>query len=80
MTFDRLSPNFKTRHCICFNVYERHGKAVFKVISVPSTFIIDPGCIENLLTYEGINEAIQANQLISSKRKEYLVQQIRMSK
>jgi hypothetical protein len=72
MTFDRLSPSYGARDILCS--YVRHRKYYAK--SVPATFELGPNLAEYYSSIYDKEKAVLKNDLISEKRKEFLIKRI----
>lgn len=73
MTFDRLESDPRALQMMC--VARRTNG--FEAISVPATFTLGPGRAEARARVHSKDDAVRANPMISTKRKQFLLERIR---
>lgn len=73
ISFDRLQPDNDLQN-VCTVTPSGNGR--FNVKWVPETFAIRPGCVDNLLVLDGLEEAIYNNPRISRNRADFLKSRI----
>lgn len=76
MTFDRLSPKYENHQYVCLKIILENQSPFFKAISVPATLEWCPILASIRSMYLDLDEAINMNEHISPKRKEFLIRRL----
>jgi antiviral defense system Shedu protein SduA len=72
MTFDRLAPLSGSKNAVCVQI--RSGRP--RALAIPPTLRLGPGNAGEIAYLDGLEEAIAANELISSERKAFLLERL----
>ncbi|WP_437478054.1 hypothetical protein WME75_29515 [Sorangium sp. So ce1014] len=72
MTYDRLRPSERMDSPLTLRVDRSKPGGKFSVLHVPPTFLIGPYNADGLVDLAGLREAIFANALMSTERREFL--------
>ena len=73
MSYDRLRPDPECRN---FITVRRRAHGVIECVAVPPTFQLGPCNAGDLALFKGVGKAIRFNDLISTERKEFLVERL----
>lgn len=76
ITFDRLHPNPKANQLVCLSVNFKNKQRNLKAISVPATFALSPSLAGDRACLADLAIAIDSNDNIPKKRKEFLKERL----
>lgn len=75
-TYDSLQPNPKASQLVCMKIENDHGQYIFKALSVPATLVWKPAFASDRALLSGLDHAIDSNEQIPHKRKNFLKQRL----